>query len=110
MSYAWHGYWVGLFGPGRWIAVFIFLTFYFLPSIIAAIRGAKHGLAIGTLNLLLGWTVAGWIVALIWALAENRYDGRIPCPFCAERILPAARVCPHCQRELATTASPTTKG
>jgi hypothetical protein len=105
VSYEWHGHWIGFSGIDRWLALLIFLTFYFLPSIVAATRGAKHGLAIGTLNLLFGWTVAGWIVALIWALAVTRNDGRIPCPFCAERIMAAARVCPHCQREIATEAS-----
>jgi hypothetical protein len=34
-----------------------FPTLYFLPSIIAAIRGAKHSFAIGVFNLPLGWTV-----------------------------------------------------
>lgn len=25
---------------------------------------------------------------------------RVPCPYCAEAILPAARKCPHCQSDL----------
>ena len=32
---------------------------------------------------------------------EAREASRLPCPFCAEKILPAAKVCPHCQRDLA---------
>jgi hypothetical protein len=43
---------------------------YFLPSIIALLRGKRDTLAIFLLNLFLGWSVIGWIVALIWA-AKN---------------------------------------
>ena len=43
---------------------------YFLPTIIAAIRSKRDTLAIFLLNLFLGWSVIGWIVALIWA-AKN---------------------------------------
>ena len=27
-------------------------------------------------------------------------DGRVPCPWCAERIMPGAKVCRYCSREL----------
>ena len=40
---------------------------YFLPSIIALMRGKRNTLAIFLLNLFLGWSVIGWIVALVWA-------------------------------------------
>ncbi|HKH99833.1 MAG TPA: superinfection immunity protein [Candidatus Sulfotelmatobacter sp.] len=43
---------------------------YFLPSIIALARSKRDTLAIFLLNFFLGWTVIGWIVALIWA-AKN---------------------------------------
>jgi len=46
------------------------LILYFLPSIIAAARSKRDTLAIFLLNLFLGWSVIGWIVALIWA-AKN---------------------------------------
>ncbi len=45
---------------------------YFLPSIIALARGKRDLLAIFLLNLFLGVTVIGWIVALVWA-AKNDY-------------------------------------
>ncbi len=41
------------------------LFVYFMPSMYAI--GTKHGMAIFMLNLFLGWTVLGWIGALIWA-------------------------------------------
>jgi len=46
------------------------LLIYFLPSIIALARSKRDTLAIFLLNLFLGWSVIGWIVALVWA-AKN---------------------------------------
>jgi hypothetical protein len=43
---------------------------YFLPTIIALARSKRDTLAIFLLNLFLGVTVIGWIVALVWA-AKN---------------------------------------
>ncbi len=40
---------------------------YFLPTIIALARGHLSTLAIFLLNLLLGWTLLGWLIALIWS-------------------------------------------
>ena len=40
---------------------------YFLPSIIALARSKRDILAIFLLNLFLGWSIIGWIVALVWA-------------------------------------------
>jgi hypothetical protein len=44
------------------------LGMYFLPAIIAAARQHRQTLAIFALNLLLGWSVIGWIIALVWSL------------------------------------------
>ena len=44
---------------------------YFLPSIIALARSKRDLLAIFLLNLFLGWSVVGWIVALIWAAKHD---------------------------------------
>lgn len=38
---------------------------YFLPSLVG-IRKKNAG-AIFLLNFLLGWTLLGWVIALIWA-------------------------------------------
>jgi len=43
---------------------------YFLPTIIALIKSKRDTVAILLLNLFLGWSVIGWIVALVWA-AKN---------------------------------------
>ncbi len=54
------------------ILVIIFLVGYFIPSIIALSRGHKDGPAIIAVNLLLGWSILGWFVSLIWSLADPR--------------------------------------
>ena len=50
--------------------VIISLTVYFLPSLIATERGHHNIAAIFALNLLLGWTILGWIGAVIWSLTS----------------------------------------
>lgn len=51
-----------------------FGAIHFLPTIIAALRRGRSVVGIFLLNLLLGWTVIGWVIALIWALRdEPRY-------------------------------------
>jgi uncharacterized membrane protein YqaE (UPF0057 family) len=47
------------------------LTIYFAPTIVALSRGHLSAGAIFILNLLLGWTVLGWVVALVWAGTGN---------------------------------------
>jgi len=51
----------------------LFLLFlglmYFLPTIIG--RDKSDAGLIFLVNLLLGWTVVGWIVAFIWACAAD---------------------------------------
>ena len=44
---------------------------YFLPSVIALARSKRDLLAIFLLNLFLGWSVIGWIVALVWAAKSD---------------------------------------
>lgn len=45
---------------------------YFLPTIVASWRNHLNGGAIAVLNILLGWTVLGWIAALVWASTNQR--------------------------------------
>jgi len=40
---------------------------YFLPWAVAASRQKSNTLAIALVNLLLGWTFVGWVVALVMA-------------------------------------------
>jgi hypothetical protein len=45
---------------------------FFLPAIIAFLRGHPRRWGIVILLLTLGWTVVGWLVALIWCLSATR--------------------------------------
>jgi Superinfection immunity protein len=40
---------------------------YFLPWIVAGTRNHHNRGAIFVLNVLLGWTFVGWVIALVWA-------------------------------------------
>lgn len=53
--------------------VFILLCVYFLPSIIALIRGCNF-LTVFLINLFLGWTVIGYFVALIIAATSSNNE------------------------------------
>lgn len=44
------------------------LALYLLPSIIAFQRGKKNKLAILLLNILLGWSLIGWVGSLVWSV------------------------------------------
>jgi len=45
--------------------------FYFLPSIVAFARNKRDTTSIVVLNLFLGWTAIGWVIALVWALKQD---------------------------------------
>lgn len=51
-----------------WIVILV--LFYFIPWVIAGIRGHHNTKAIFILNLFLGWTFLGWVGALIWAFTS----------------------------------------
>ena len=55
-----------------YLIVAIVMGLYFLPSITAWMRGHHSKWAIIALNILLGWTIIGWIGALIWSLTGTR--------------------------------------
>lgn len=44
---------------------------YFAPWIAAAITGHRQAAAIFVVNLFLGWTVFGWIAAVVWAVMRR---------------------------------------
>jgi hypothetical protein len=46
---------------------------YFLPAIIALARNKRDTTSILILNLFLGWTAIGWVIALVWALKQDVY-------------------------------------
>ena len=84
------------------------LAIYFIPTLVAFERLRRNRGAIFVLNLFLGWTLVGWVAALVWAwmnpvtaMAPLETEGRAPCPHCREQIIVTARLCRFCGIELA---------
>ena len=101
---------------GSWVALiavaFFGLAIYFMPTSIAMGRKHQNVGALFALNLLLGWTLLGWVAALVWAFVRG--PGSTPsgpalatkaCPFCAESINAAAIKCKHCGSDLSAPAA-----
>ena len=85
---------------------------YLLPTYEAWTRDHPNLGAIAAVNVFLGWSLVGWVIALVWAFKRPEPVVQISqtppsspassvqqtrrCPFCAEEILAAAVKCKHC--------------
>lgn len=57
--------------PGN-LLFFVFLAaLYFLPSIEAALRSQPNVTSIVLVNVFLGWTLVGWVVAMAWGCKSS---------------------------------------
>ena len=52
--------------------VIIAALIYFIPTVICLIRKHTYKLYIICLNIILGWTLIGWIACLIWSFIDNK--------------------------------------
>jgi hypothetical protein len=103
---------------GSWmLGIFLLLggiAIYFFPATTAAGRRHRNAGAIFALNLLLGWTLIGWVVSLVWVYTKDTSPSAATslnastklCPFCAEPIQPAAIRCKHCGSDLSASEVP----
>jgi len=57
---------------GSSMGFWVIAGLYLLPSIVAIGRNHHNGGAISLLNILLGWTLIGWVVAMVWAVTAVR--------------------------------------
>jgi hypothetical protein len=78
---------------------------YFFPTLIG--RKKRNAGAIFVLNLLLGWTLIGWIIALVWAFTVDPPNpsaavqpNEATCGACGARISRVDRFCTHCGGEI----------
>jgi hypothetical protein len=84
---------------GVFIGATLIVLLYFTPGFIA--RGKKNEGGIFFLNLFLGWTFLGWVIAFIWACTSEQDEGsQRKCPYCAEAVKKEALVCKHCGHNL----------
>lgn len=101
----------------------LFLVAYLTPVFIAVLRKHRFTTAIGLINLALGWTVVGWLAAIVWAVNKDvREAAADPLPMTdppfamnepvwnelsAERRASAhegAKKCPFCAEEIKIAA------
>jgi hypothetical protein len=97
-------------------AVVFIPAFYLLPTYEAWLRKHENLASVALLNVFLGWTLFGWVGALVWAFKRQPAKAATPyapmfepvkktkqCPFCAEDVMLAAVKCKHCGSDLAAT-------
>lgn len=60
------------------MGVVLLLTFYLTPTIVAVVRKAPSTGSTVVINVLLGWTVVGWIIALAMACRSRPPQYVIP--------------------------------
>ena len=91
-------------GANMLLAVFgVAAALYFLPTIIGALRHVVNLGSVAAINLLLGWTLIGWAIAMAMALRTNpphmnKTHGvrGSTCPGCGQFLSPGSRFCSHC--------------
>jgi hypothetical protein len=59
-----------LLGPAHLLLFVVVFVLYLTPTFLAAYRDCQSSAWIAALNVLLGWTLFGWAVALGWALEK----------------------------------------
>lgn len=52
------------------LGIVLCFTIYLIPTGVAMLRNHHNAGAIFALNLFLGWTVIGWVGALVWSLTS----------------------------------------
>jgi Superinfection immunity protein len=104
-----------LLGLGLLVAA---IAIYFLPTIIAFERGHAQRGMVAVIDIFLGWTLVGWVVALAIACSATasaaamspvrppvpapvQPDTKV-CPACAETVKAAATICRFCHHKFGT--------
>jgi hypothetical protein len=57
------------------VGLVILAIIYFAPTLIAVLRGVRAPGAVIAINIFLGWTLLGWIAALVWSLGGSTHKG-----------------------------------
>lgn len=92
------------------ILIGVSLLVYFAPAIVA--RGKPQFASVLVLDIFLGWTLVGWVVALTWALKAEPTATQVTvnqgpagtavlCADCGKYSNSGAQFCSHCGSRLA---------
>jgi hypothetical protein len=90
--------------------IFFVPALYMQPTFEAWINKHPNLYSVALLNIFLGWTIVGWVGAIVWAFnkpstvvvvtdhgtAGVSTSSTKDCPYCAEKIQIAAIKCKHC--------------
>lgn len=49
----------------------VMLALYFVPTFVALAGEKQNATAIIILNIFMGWTLIGWVLALVWAAVKD---------------------------------------
>ena len=64
---------MGSFSIFHWVVVVVILgPIYLAPTIVASVRKHDQLPMVVVINVLLGWTGLGWLIALVWAAAGRK--------------------------------------
>jgi len=80
---------------------------YFAPSLIAFARDKSNKVAILALNTLLGWSMIGWVVSLVWALSAEPQRVLVQQTFEGYQPFPPQGYQPHAPPRYAPQEQPT---
>jgi hypothetical protein len=63
----------GVYEEGCMGGLIVFgLAIYFIPSVVACVNKKDNAGAIVLLDIFLGWTFVGWVIALVWAVTKDK--------------------------------------
>jgi hypothetical protein len=91
-------------GGVGFIGIILIIALYFIPTIVAASRKVTNSGSVFVINLLLGWTLVGWVVALAMSVKSKtpqvvvvQSTANLPsCAKCGTGLVPGQQFCSSC--------------
>jgi hypothetical protein len=61
-------------GIGAVFGIFLLIGLYFLPTLVAVSRKVTNQGSVAVINIFLGWTMLGWVIALAMACRTSTHQ------------------------------------